>query len=224
MSPAGLAKPPCKMCAWSQVSPHRLVIRNYRPAQPRRRSKWQPIRRRCWIRLLPRVVPRLKPRLFRNSPFMEDSILQPCLWPGIVSTHANGFAQSNGIDYSSNGLRSRSNNAELDGQANDDLLITGPQIYFLQPGRAAGNSDYLQQLQRPVRPECRQHCQLHHQEPGPTNSTVPALSSIAGHGCLHSPRVKKVLSLAIVRRASAHPPVAPNPMFPHSQKMPTAEL
>jgi Carboxypeptidase regulatory-like domain len=55
------------------------------------------------------------------------------LVPGIVSTHSNGFAQSNGIDYSSNGLRSRSNNAELDGQANNDLLITGPQIYFSNP-------------------------------------------------------------------------------------------
>ena len=62
------------------------------------------------------------------------------LVPGIVSTHSNGFAQSNGIDYSSNGLRSRSNNAELDGQANNDLLITGPQIYFSNP-------DALQEIQ-----------------------------------------------------------------------------
>jgi Carboxypeptidase regulatory-like domain len=62
------------------------------------------------------------------------------LSPGIVSTHANGDAQSNGTDYSSNGLRSRSNNSELDGQANNDLLITGPQIYF-------SNQDALQEIQ-----------------------------------------------------------------------------
>ncbi|HEY1744254.1 MAG TPA: TonB-dependent receptor [Granulicella sp.] len=62
------------------------------------------------------------------------------LVPGIVSTHSNGDAQSNGTDYSSNGLRSRSNNSELDGQANDDLLITGPQIYF-------SNQDALQEIQ-----------------------------------------------------------------------------
>lgn len=62
------------------------------------------------------------------------------LVPGIVSTHSNGDAQSNGTDYSSNGLRSRSNNAELDGQANNDLLITGPQIYF-------SNQDALQEIQ-----------------------------------------------------------------------------
>jgi hypothetical protein len=62
------------------------------------------------------------------------------LIPGIVSTHSNGDAQSNGTDYSSNGLRSRSNNSELDGQANDDLLITGPQIYF-------SNQDALQEIQ-----------------------------------------------------------------------------
>jgi hypothetical protein len=62
------------------------------------------------------------------------------LAPGIVSTHGNGQAQSNGTDYSSNGLRSRSNNAELDGQANNDLLITGPQIYF-------SNQDALQEIQ-----------------------------------------------------------------------------
>jgi Carboxypeptidase regulatory-like domain len=62
------------------------------------------------------------------------------LSPGIVSTHGNGQAQSNGTDYSSNGLRSRSNNSELDGQANNDLLITGPQIYF-------SNQDALQEIQ-----------------------------------------------------------------------------
>ena len=62
------------------------------------------------------------------------------LVPGIVSTHSNGDAQSNGTDYSSNGLRSRSNNSELDGQANNDLLITGPQIYF-------SNQDALQEIQ-----------------------------------------------------------------------------
>ena len=62
------------------------------------------------------------------------------LVPGVVSTHSNGDAQSNGTDYSSNGLRSRSNNSELDGQANDDLLITGPQIYF-------SNQDALQEIQ-----------------------------------------------------------------------------
>jgi Carboxypeptidase regulatory-like domain len=62
------------------------------------------------------------------------------LAPGIVSTHSNGDAQSNGTDFSSNGLRSRSNNEELDGQANNDLLITGPQIYF-------SNQDALQEIQ-----------------------------------------------------------------------------
>ena len=62
------------------------------------------------------------------------------LSPGIVATHSNGDAQSNGTDYSSNGLRSRSNNSELDGQANSDLLITGPQIYF-------SNQDALQEIQ-----------------------------------------------------------------------------
>jgi hypothetical protein len=62
------------------------------------------------------------------------------LVPGVVSAHSNGDAQTNGVAYSSNGLRSRSNNAELDGQANDDLLITGPQIYF-------SNQDAIQEIQ-----------------------------------------------------------------------------
>jgi hypothetical protein len=62
------------------------------------------------------------------------------LAPGIASVHGNGQAQSNGTDFSSNGLRSRSNNEELDGQANNDLLITGPQIYF-------SNQDALQEIQ-----------------------------------------------------------------------------
>src|SRR6202007_1546911 len=48
--------------------------------------------------------------------------------------------QSNGTDVPLHGMRSRSNNSELDGQANDDLLITGPQIYF-------SNQDALQEIQ-----------------------------------------------------------------------------
>jgi len=52
------------------------------------------------------------------------------LIPGVVSTHANNFSNTNGVGFSVNGLRGRSNNFELDGQSNNDNSVAGPQFFF----------------------------------------------------------------------------------------------
>lgn len=57
----------------------------------------------------------------------DDSAL---VVPGVVATHANGFSNTNGVNFSVNGQRGRANNFELDGQTNNDNSVTGPQIFF----------------------------------------------------------------------------------------------
>jgi Carboxypeptidase regulatory-like domain/TonB-dependent Receptor Plug Domain/TonB dependent receptor len=50
--------------------------------------------------------------------------------PGIVATHSDGFSNTNGVNFSANGQRGRSNNFEIDGQSNNDNSVTGPQVFF----------------------------------------------------------------------------------------------
>ena len=52
------------------------------------------------------------------------------LIPGVVNTHDNNFSNTNGVGFSSNGLRGRSNNFEIDGQSNNDNSVAGPQFFF----------------------------------------------------------------------------------------------
>ncbi len=62
------------------------------------------------------------------------------LAPGIVMTHDAQFSNSNGVGFSSNGQRGRSNNFEIDGQSNNDNNVAGPQIFF-------GNGDAINEIQ-----------------------------------------------------------------------------
>jgi outer membrane receptor protein involved in Fe transport len=62
------------------------------------------------------------------------------LVPGVVRTLGNNYANTNGTGLSSNGLRGRSNNFEIDGQTNNDNSVTGPQFFF-------HNEDALGELQ-----------------------------------------------------------------------------
>jgi hypothetical protein len=52
------------------------------------------------------------------------------LIPGVVNTRSDTFSNSNGVGFSVNGERGRANNYELDGQANNDTTIGGPQVFF----------------------------------------------------------------------------------------------
>ncbi len=62
------------------------------------------------------------------------------LIPGVVSTHGDGFSNTNGDNYSVNGQSGRYNNSEIDGQSNNDNSIGGPQLFF-------ANQDAIDQLQ-----------------------------------------------------------------------------
>jgi hypothetical protein len=60
--------------------------------------------------------------------------------PGVVAVGNDNFSNSNGDQYSVNGQSGRYNNFEIDGQANNDNSIGGPQVFF-------GNQDAIAQLQ-----------------------------------------------------------------------------
>ena len=60
--------------------------------------------------------------------------------PGVVQTHAANFSNTNGVNFSVNGERGRSNNSEIDGQGNNDSMLGGPSFFF-------SNQDGLQELQ-----------------------------------------------------------------------------
>jgi len=60
--------------------------------------------------------------------------------PGIVMTHSDEFSNTNGVNFSANGERGRSNNSEIDGQTNNDDSIGGPSFFF-------SNQDALQEVQ-----------------------------------------------------------------------------
>jgi hypothetical protein len=62
------------------------------------------------------------------------------LIPGVVNTHSNNFSNTNGVGFSANGQRGRSNNFELDGQSNNDNSVAGPQAFF-------GNDEALAEIQ-----------------------------------------------------------------------------
>ena len=62
------------------------------------------------------------------------------LIPGVVDTHVDNFSNTNGANFSDNGERGRANNFEIDGQANNDTTITGPQVFF-------GNDEALAEVQ-----------------------------------------------------------------------------
>jgi len=60
--------------------------------------------------------------------------------PGVASSGSGGFENANGAELSINGQRSRSNNYQLDGEANNDTVIGGPSFFF-------GNQDAIGELQ-----------------------------------------------------------------------------
>jgi hypothetical protein len=56
--------------------------------------------------------------------------------PGVADSGSNNFSNTNGAGFSSNGLRGRSNNFQIDGQNNNDNSVAGPSIFL-------GNQDLL---------------------------------------------------------------------------------
>ena len=60
--------------------------------------------------------------------------------PGVVSPGSAGFGNNNGAQIIANGQRSRSNNYQIDGQANNDNSVTGPSLGII-------NSDSIAEYQ-----------------------------------------------------------------------------
>jgi hypothetical protein len=60
--------------------------------------------------------------------------------PGMASVGDASFSNNNGAEMSSNGLRARANNFQIDGQSNNDNSIAGPSIFF-------GNQDAIAEMQ-----------------------------------------------------------------------------
>ncbi len=60
--------------------------------------------------------------------------------PGVVNVHMDGNSNTNGVNFSVNGQRGRSNNSEIDGQTNNDTSIGGPSFFF-------DNQDAIQEVQ-----------------------------------------------------------------------------
>jgi outer membrane receptor protein involved in Fe transport len=60
--------------------------------------------------------------------------------PGVATAGSGGFENNNGAELSINGQRGRSNNYQLDGEANNDTVIGGPSFFF-------GNPDAIAELQ-----------------------------------------------------------------------------
>jgi len=60
--------------------------------------------------------------------------------PGVVNTHNDANSNTNGVNFSVNGQRGRSNNSEIDGQTNNDTSIGGPSFFF-------DNQDAVQEVQ-----------------------------------------------------------------------------
>jgi len=59
--------------------------------------------------------------------------------PGVADTGSNSFSNNNGASFSTNGLRGRSNNFQIDGQSNNDNSVAGPSIFL-------GNQDVLDEV------------------------------------------------------------------------------
>jgi len=62
------------------------------------------------------------------------------LVPGVMMSRDLGFSNSNGVDFSVNGLRGRNNDQQIDGQNNNDNSVGGPGIFV-------GDTEFVNEYQ-----------------------------------------------------------------------------
>jgi hypothetical protein len=60
--------------------------------------------------------------------------------PGVNASRGDSFSNSNGPDFSSNGIRARNNDQQIDGANNNDNSVAGPGMFI-------GNTDWVQEYQ-----------------------------------------------------------------------------
>src|SRR5580704_3897 len=53
--------------------------------------------------------------------------------PGVANNASTNFSNTNGAAIANNGLRGRSNNFQIDGQANNDNSVAGPLVFLSNP-------------------------------------------------------------------------------------------
>jgi len=75
----------------------------------------------------------------QNLPLNGGFDMLTLLVPGVADTGSSNFSNTNGVGFSANGLRGRSNDFQIDGQYNNDNSIGGPSIFM-------GNQDALQEV------------------------------------------------------------------------------
>lgn len=75
-----------------------------------------------------------------NLPIGNGFDIVALLTPGVAPSGGNQFTNTNGAEFTTNGVRDRNNNFQLDGQANNDTSIGGPNVFF-------GNADALAEVQ-----------------------------------------------------------------------------
>ena len=62
------------------------------------------------------------------------------LLPGIHASRDNNYSNQDGVGFSSNGIRGRNNDQQIDGQNNNDNSVAGPAMFF-------GNMDWVEEYQ-----------------------------------------------------------------------------
>jgi hypothetical protein len=70
----------------------------------------------------------------------EGLDLVAVLLPGVNNTRDITFSNANGVGFSSNGIRGRNNDQQIDGANNNDNSVAGPSVFF-------GNTDWVQEYQ-----------------------------------------------------------------------------
>ena len=124
---------------WMQIAPNPWELRTSQRADRSQPSRlMQP--RRCSRRLIPQVTTTFDTQQVSQLPVSGGFDELALLIPGVVATHGENFSNTNGTGISSNGQRGRSNNFEIDGQANNDNSVAGPQFFF-------GNEEAIEQVQ-----------------------------------------------------------------------------
>jgi len=76
----------------------------------------------------------------QNLPIGNGLDIVALLTPGVAPAGDAAFTNTNGASPSTNGLRGRSNNFQLDGTTNNDSSIGGPVVFF-------GNQDAVEEVQ-----------------------------------------------------------------------------
>jgi hypothetical protein len=62
------------------------------------------------------------------------------LLPGVSASRDNNYSNQNGVGFTSNGIRGRNNDQQIDGQNNNDNSVAGPALFL-------GNTDWVQEYQ-----------------------------------------------------------------------------